>query len=416
MSNPHIMNRESKPRVPSSPLRQKFNTLNFTQMSLLCLAAAYTLYFIRPVLLPVILALLLSLILKPIHRFLCHIRIPSLLSSIMIILSTLGVVIIGIYYLLAPAIDYTDKLRDEVVKKRLNNIFYPITRIQNEISDVASQVDDLTNPEENTQSPKENLEGKESSETPLKPRGFPYKKKLLPPGGSSFTPDMELDKELKKERRQSPKAVRVTVADSPVDQLLTTLKSIGYHLTVTLTLVYFLLAYGEKMFNRITEVRVTAKIMAEVTNEISRYMFTIAFINLCLGTVIGTTLWMLDMPNPILWGALAMILNFIPYLGAIVGAIIIFLVAATHYDDPFYIVLVPAVYYLITAIEGNLVTPAILGDSFSVNPVIVFVWVLCWGALWGIPGMLIGLPLLMAGRIILSSTHKFRRLEHIISN
>jgi len=396
----------AEPTLRHSWVREQFSTLNFTQIALLVLAVAYTLYFIRPVLLPVILALLLSLVLKPIHRFLCKMKIPSLLGSIIIVLSSLGIVVLGIYYLLAPAMDYADNLKDDVAKQRLKGVLYPIAKIQNEISDVASQVDNLTNPEKN-------LEEKpldEASDSPIKSRELD--KKQLPP-----TPlEPEQPETIEKKKTVPPKAVKVTVALDPLDELYESLKSLGYHITITLTLVYFLLAYGEKMIRRITEVENTADLMEEVTNEISHYMFTITLINICLGIVIGFTMWGLGMPNPILWGTIAAALNFIPYLGAIVGSIIVFMVSATTYDNNLFIILTPAIYYLLTAIEGNLITPAILGKNFKINPIIVFLWVLCWGALWGIPGMLIGLPILMTTRIILARTTKFTRFERIISS
>ncbi|MGJ8655562.1 MAG: AI-2E family transporter [Akkermansiaceae bacterium] len=402
---PDEKNSESSTTRPSW-VRTQFSTLNFTQIALLVLAVSYTLYFIRPVLLPVILALLLSLVLKPVHRFLCMLKIPASLGSIMIVISSLGIVTLGVYYLLAPAMNYADNLQDGAVKERLKGIIYPIAKIQNDISDVAVSVDNLTNPVEND----DELLPSENTDSPVKSRQLEDNQLPSTPLGNKQKESLE------SKSPAPPKAVKVSLAQDPIDELFDSLKSLGYHLVITLTLVYFLLAYGEKMLRRITEVDNTAALLEEVTNEVAHYMFTITLINISLGIVIGLTMWGLGMPNPILWGTIAAALNFIPYLGAIVGTVIVFMVSATTYDNTFSIVLIPVTYYILTAIEGNLITPAILGRNFKINPIIVFLWVLCWGALWGIPGMLIGLPILMTTRIILARTTKFTRFERIISS
>jgi predicted PurR-regulated permease PerM len=100
------------------------------------------------------------------------------------------------------------------------------------------------------------------------------------------------------------------------------------------------------------------------------------------------------MPNPALWGAMCCVLNFIPYVGAMAGTMVVFLVAVLTFDSLGYACLVPAVYFAITAVEGNLITPALLGRSMSLNPVMVFLFLVFWGWIWGIGGALLAVPLL----------------------
>ncbi len=390
--------------TPKRTWPKRLAAISYVQLSILLLAIAYTLYFVRPVLLPIILALLLSLILKPVHRQLCKLRLPAPLSSILIILAMFGLFGVGLFYLSAPTVEYADKLRNEIVKNRLKNVFHPITRIQKEISDVATEVERITNTGESKASNESLRENKSGTDTPTtNDSKQPGEDNQRPPSGRKGEPS-----------EPSP-PVKVSVTSNPVDELLEVVQAIGFYLVITLAMVYFLLAYGEKMLNRITEVKITARLIDEVTDEVSSYMFTITIINVGLGMVVSLSMWLLGMPNPILWGVLATVLNFIPYIGAIIGTGIVFLVAATHYDQNLYILLVPAVYFLATIIEGHIVTPAVLGKRFTVNPIIIFVWVLCWGALWGIPGMLIGLPLLMTCRITLSRWPGFNRIERVIS-
>jgi len=395
-------------------LKARVTLMSSVQFSILMLAAAYTIYFVRPVLLPVILALLLTLVLKPIHRLFTHwLKIPAPILAAFIVLVVVTGVGTGVYYLSVPAIEYTDQLRNEIVKTRLQNVFQPISKIQAEVSQVATEVEKITKPkvEEGDGAEAENeapgKTGKQSSKTPADKKWDAATKKMVAnnedmsslPAGASDNPP-----------------VTVKLSKSPVEDLYQSVKSIVYHLVITLTLVFFLLAYGDKMIARITEVDATAALMDQLTNEVSRYMFTITVINIVLGIVTGTAMWLLGMPNPLLWGVMAAILNYIPYIGAICGAAIVFIVAATNFDSTLTIALIPAVYYGITVMEGNFITPAVLGKRFTVNPIIVFIWVLCWAALWGIPGMLIGLPILMVCRIICSKFPGFKRMERIISS
>ena len=411
MSDKTKPNSEEGNQEPTlSVLRARVSLMSTVQFGILLLALAYTLYFIRPVLLPMILALLLTLVLKPVHRILIHwLKIPAPIAAAFIMLGVLSGVGTGVDYLSAPAIEYTDQLRNEIVKTRLKNVFQPISKIQAEVSQVATEVKKITKPsvvEGNEQGDPLENGASEKKQLAVKPPAEPTKTLVgnnedlsSLPVGSSDTPP-----------------VTVKLSKSPVEDLYQSAKNVLYHLVITMTLVFFLLAYGDKMIARITEVDATAALMDELTNEVSRYMFTITVINIMLGVVTGTAMWLLGMPNPILWGAMATILNYIPYIGALCGSAIVFIVAATNFDNTLTIVMIPAVYYSITIVEGNFITPAVLGKSFTVNPIIVFVWVLCWAALWGIPGMLIGLPILMVCRIICSKFPVFQRMERIISS
>src|SRR5687767_2086986 len=98
------------------------------------------------------------------------------------------------------------------------------------------------------------------------------------------------------------------------------------------------------------------------------------------------------MPNPVLWGVMAGCFNFIPYLGAITSAIVVTLVASITFDQMGHIILVPVVFATLTALEGMIITPTILGKRLSLNPVAIFIWLLLWGWLWGIPGTLLAVP------------------------
>src|SRR3546814_6490863 len=90
---------------------------------------------------------------------------------------------------------------------------------------------------------------------------------------------------------------------------------------------------------------------------------------------------------------MAFVLNFIPYLGALIGAGVIALVALMTFDTVSYALVAPAAYLALTSLEGQVVTPSLLGRSLMLNPLVIFVSVLFWGWLWGVPGALMAVPL-----------------------
>ncbi len=140
--------------------------------------------------------------------------------------------------------------------------------------------------------------------------------------------------------------------------------------------------------------------MRQIQKDISLYLLTVTMINAGLGVAVGTAMYGLGMPNPILWGVMAGCFNFIPYLGAIASAIVLTLVASVTFDQLGHILLVPVVFIVLNELEGMIVTPAVVGKRLSLNPVAIFIWLLLWGWLWGIPGTLLAVPLLAVIKII----------------
>jgi predicted PurR-regulated permease PerM len=111
-------------------------------------------------------------------------------------------------------------------------------------------------------------------------------------------------------------------------------------------------------------------------------------------------MFLLGMPNPVLWGVMAGSLNFIPYLGAITSATILTLVALLTFEEVGRAVVVPLVFVVLTSLEGLIVTPTVVGRRLSLNPVAIFIWLIFWGWLWGIAGTLLAVPLLAVLKIV----------------
>ncbi len=140
--------------------------------------------------------------------------------------------------------------------------------------------------------------------------------------------------------------------------------------------------------------------ITEFQLDLSRYLATITVINAGLGVCVGLALYALDMPNPVLWGVMAGLLNFVPYLGTGVGVIVVALASLVSFDAPVRALLPPLAYLGLSTVEGTVLTPWLIGRRLTLNSVAVLVSVLVWGFLWGVPGALLAVPLLMATTLV----------------
>ncbi len=175
-----------------------------------------------------------------------------------------------------------------------------------------------------------------------------------------------------------------------------------------LLLVFFFLIYGDTMLRRLVEItpsfaykRHAVTIVRGIQTEVSRYLLTALLINASLGAITAGMLWLYKVPDPLLWGAVAMFANFIPYVGAIVTTTLLAVVGMLYANDASLEVFLPALTFAgITAVEGNLITPMIQGASMRLSPIAILLWLLVWGWLWGIPGALLAVPMLTCTKLI----------------
>jgi predicted PurR-regulated permease PerM len=173
-------------------------------------------------------------------------------------------------------------------------------------------------------------------------------------------------------------------------------------------LVFFFLVYGDSMLRRLVELtpsfaykRHAVSIVRSFQSEISRYLLTALSINTCLGAITAGMLWLYDVPDALLWGAVAMFANFIPYVGAIFTTLVLAFVSMLYAKNAELEVFLPALTFAcITIIEGNLITPLIQGRSMRLSPIAILLWLLVWGWLWGIPGALLAVPMLTCTKLI----------------
>lgn len=192
-----------------------------------------------------------------------------------------------------------------------------------------------------------------------------------------------------------------------VSNLFGTTASLIAGIAELLLLLFLLLASGDLFLQRLVEVlpvlsdkKAAVQISREVQNAVGRYITTTLFINLGQGTIVALMLWWLGMPSPWLWGAMTVMLEFIPFLGAALMVGLLTVAALGHFDDTAHIVLVPATYLVITTLQNNLVSPMAYGQRLKLNPVAVFIGVLFWWFLWGVAGAFLAVPFFAALKIL----------------
>lgn len=190
-----------------------------------------------------------------------------------------------------------------------------------------------------------------------------------------------------------------------------------------LLLVFFFLIYGDTMLRRLVELtpsfdykRHAVSIVRSFQVEVSRYLLTALLINASLGAITAGMLWLYKVPDAMLWGAVAMFANFIPYVGAIFTTAVLAFVSMLYAKTADFGVFLPALTFAgITIIEGNLITPLIQGRSMRLSPIAILLWLLVWGWLWGIPGALLAVPMLTCTKLICERVRGWEWFALIVS-
>ncbi|MGB5057019.1 MAG: AI-2E family transporter, partial [Nitrospirales bacterium] len=193
-------------------------------------------------------------------------------------------------------------------------------------------------------------------------------------------------------------------------------------LVSTMILLYFFLASGDlfleklvKVLPRFSDKRRAVEIVRGIEGNISSYLVTVTSVNVGLALVTSLAMYLLGMPNSYLWGAMAGILNFIPYVGSIIGLGAVTLAATITFEHMNMVALVSGTYLFLTAIEGNFITPHLLGRKLTLNPVIILVSVLFWGWLWGAVGALLAVPFVASLKIICDQIEPLNSIGEFLS-
>ncbi|HEY0269938.1 MAG TPA: AI-2E family transporter [Sphingomonas sp.] len=175
-------------------------------------------------------------------------------------------------------------------------------------------------------------------------------------------------------------------------------------------LIFFFLAGWSRMRRRSITRRASfnsamtlARVIQEVVDATSSYIATITFINVGLGCIVAAAVWMVGLPTPLMWGGLVTLLNYVPYLGPIVGVFLLGLGGLMTFADP-WTASVPAMIFIgLHLIEANIVTPTIVGRRLTINPLLILVALSFWGWVWGTLGAVLAVPLLVITRTVMDA-------------
>lgn len=329
----------------------------------LLLATLYTLYFASDFAIPIVAAVILGFVLAPFVRALSRRGVPAAVTGGFAILTVVGVLSAGIVVLSDSAAEWLNR-----APMVLSQVDYKLRALKRPVEQV-----------------------KEASE----------KVEKLAEVGDSGSPSQNV----------------VVKPPSILKQLFGTMQTVAVQLGVTLVLLFFLIASGDVFKMKVLatmrchrDKKRALCIWRDVEDNVSVYLLTITLINIFLGMAISAGLYAVGLPNALLWGAMACILNFIPYIGALVGLSIVAIVSIITFDSLGHAVIAPLIYAGCNILESQLITPSVLGRRLSLNPVVVFVSVIFWGWLWGMVGAMMAVPLLIIVHVL--CTH-FPRLHFI---
>jgi len=318
------------------------------------LAVAYTLWATQELLLPVLLAMFFALIGNPIIRTLEKIHIPRFVGALAVLSTGLACAVLLGSLMAEPA----GKLMREVPQ---------------ELREIAPKLRAVVKPVQDAKKGAESI--------------------ARVAGGEDVN---------------AVRLVRTEVND-PFRSLTTTPRMIASVLAVVLLTLFFMI-YGANLQRRVLALlpgrqqkKLTMDILQSIEREMSRYVLTITIINTLLGLAFaGVLVWLgLAVPEALMWGTLAALLNYAPYVGPLIGIMAMLLMGFVHFDTPLEALLPSGIYLLLHTLEGQFVTPILLGRRMALSPLVLILGLMVFGWLWGIIGLLLAVPLLACTKVIL---------------
>ncbi|PFG45606.1 putative PurR-regulated permease PerM [Vibrio sp. ES.051] len=317
-------------------------------VALLILLLVPGLYFAKPVLLPMIISTFISLLCSPLINYLEGKGLPRTIVVVATLTLLVGTSVGGVAAMSEPAKQWWSEL-PSIVKN-----------VSQEVSEVTQASADHLN-------------------TPL-----------------NIASNMSMDE------------VGNNTVFSLVKTLATTTPTILTQAMIVLFMVYFMLNHGRSLFRKsvsnlhgFSKQRQAVALVKALQKDLSRYIGTITFVNAGLGLGVGAVFFVLGLEDPFLWGAFAGVMNFAPYLGPVISMVSFGFVAYLQLESVSFMFTVVSLYLLLNLIESQFVTPTLLGKRFNLNPLVIFIWLVFWGWLWGGMGLLIGMPLLVCINIFI---------------
>jgi len=356
---------------PPSPERRgamsRLRVRSHATVGLFILACLYTVVFARPFLLPLTIALMLYFLLIPVVRALKRLRIPEPASATLVVLALVGGLSLAGYTLSGPASGWVAKAPESLrrAEERAQRILRPIRRL----TQTAEQMEKIATVE--------NKEG-------------PVVKVSEPGLGAMVFGSMQ-----------------AFLGDA----------------LVIFTLLLFLLASGDRVvaklvgtLPRLQDRKRAAGIAQEIERQVSAYLYVTTLVNLGFGAVVAAAMLLLGMPNAVLWGVLAAVTSFIPYLGGLLCTILVGLAAMLAFPGWQRALLVPLGFVVLDTLKGFVVAPLLTGRRLTLNTPVLFTGLLFWWWVWGIPGALLAVPILSVVKIVCERIEGWRPLAEFLGD
>jgi len=192
-------------------------------------------------------------------------------------------------------------------------------------------------------------------------------------------------------------------------------------LFTTVLVLYFLLVAGNIFLRRVVEIlptfsnkRQAVDISQQIEADISSYLLTITAMNAVVGVATAAAMYFCGVGDPLLWGATAFLLNYVPILGPLFGTVVFLLVGMLAFESLWWALLPPALYFGIHLVEGETLTPMLLARRFTLNPVLVILSLVFWFWMWGVPGAILAVPMLAIAKIIFDRVRSLKALGHVL--
>ena len=326
-------------------------TTNRLLTMIVVLMTLAAMYFAKDVILPAVLGFMLALTLGPWVRWLARRGVPSALSAAVMIFGFAALIGAAVVLLGGSVANWFEDIPR--ISFQLREKLRGVTESLAAVQDASKQVEDLAK------------------------------------GGEDNVSTVVL---------QQPGLLTTAVSN---------LASFVTSLAVGAVLALFLLSTGNLFYMKIVESfprfgdkKRALMVIYEIERRMSHYLVAITCINAALGLAIGTAMYLLGMPYAFVWGLAAFCLNYLPILGGIIGTLGVGAFAIVHFDSVYYAMLAPLAYQALTALEGQFLTPIVLGARLQLNAVAVFLTVIFWAWLWGIPGALMAVPILVLIKVI----------------
>lgn len=324
-------------------------------MVLATLAVGFTLWATQGLVLPILLAMFFALVGNPIIRGLQRLYVPRFLGALAVLCGGIAITVLLGSQLVEPVGDW-------------------MREVPREMRSVAPKLQRMIKPVQEANKAAENIARAAGGENTAK-----------------------------------PVQVVKTEANDPYKVLLTTPRLAASVLAVVL-LTFFFMVYGANLQKKALALlpgrqqqKLTVEILQSIEREISRYVLTITVINIVVGLVFAGALVLLDVPMPeaLMWGTMAALLNFAPYVGPLIGIIVMLLMGFVSFDEPLQSLAPAAIYLLLHTLEGQIITPIVLGKRMAISPLMLILALMVSGWLWGIIGLLLAVPLLVCVKLVL---------------